>query len=205
MLYAPSSDSNSSEALPFLFKGTAPAPSTYSLDHTCRDITCIDFQLNDLNRLLPSPQIWVRSKLEALLAALEIRAASQVDANFLRGYISSSATMTFVVCSMLCCAIWQCATFWCKICLLLSHQTCQCRPASCKTEYYLNTLCVLYNIYVLFWHLHLIVAVLECIAGLLFNWTVHANSYRVYYVSVLFHCRDTSMASDSRAWARANH
>jgi len=40
--------------------------------------------------------------------ALEIRAASQAYANFLRGYILSSATMTFVVCSMLYCAISQC-------------------------------------------------------------------------------------------------
>jgi len=40
--------------------------------------------------------------------ALEIRAASQAYANFLRGYILSSTTMTFAVCSMLCCAISQC-------------------------------------------------------------------------------------------------
>ena len=92
-------------------------------------------------------------------------------------------------------------TVLCKIYVLLRHLTCQCRPASCKTKYYLNTLYVWRKIYMCCFDIsHVIAAVLECIAGLLLaEWcrqmpiafTVSAFSLRI------LHCLDTSMTCDS--------
>ena len=73
-------------------------------------------------------------------------------------------------------------TVLCKIYVLLRHLTCQCRSVSCKTKYYLNTLYVSRKIYMCCFDIsHVIVAVLECIAGLPVSWTVQANAYYVHY------------------------
>ena len=72
-------------------------------------------------------------------------------------------------------------TVLCKIYVLLRHLTCQCRPALCKIKYYLNTLYVSRKIYMCCFDIsHVIVAVLECIAGLHVSWTVQANVYCVH-------------------------
>ena len=73
-------------------------------------------------------------------------------------------------------------TVLCKIYVLLRYLTCQCRPASCKTKYYLNTLYVSRKIYMCCFDIsHVIVAVLECIVWLPVSWTVQANAYCVHY------------------------
>jgi hypothetical protein len=85
-----------------------------------------------------------------------------------------------------------------EIYVLLRHLACQCRPASCTTKYYLETLYVSCKIYVLF---------LGCFAGLPVSWTVQANAYCVYYLSVLFHCLDTRPVAHAhgRAQITRNH
>jgi len=73
-------------------------------------------------------------------------------------------------------------TVLCKIYVLLRHLTCQCRSASCKTKYDLNTLYVSRKIYMCCFDIsHVIAAVLECIVWLPVSWTVQANAYCVHY------------------------
>jgi len=73
-------------------------------------------------------------------------------------------------------------TVLCKRYVLLRHLTCQCRPVSCKTKYYLNTLYVSRKIYMCCFDIsHVIAAVLECIVWLPVSWTVQANAYCVHY------------------------
>lgn len=55
--YGSSSDSDSSDEIPYMLRGTAPFLPLYPSDHTCTDITGINLRLNDPNRLLPSPQL----------------------------------------------------------------------------------------------------------------------------------------------------